>query len=246
MEVKSCHDAPNGFGIIQSYDTLYYQDEEELRKRENQLEGDIYNETATQRRFHLLEEVKDEPIEEEDRPQLSNLSSYQVKKEDLTNHIQSSYPAIFNVKNNNMEEPHPFQCPDCPKSFLQKTKLQRHVKTHSGERPYTCSYCQASFSRSEHLQRHVRKHTGERPYSCTVCQSAFTRKEHLQRHTRTHTGERPYKCTYCQESFLKKEHLQRHSRIHTGERPYQCSHCHESFSRSEHLQRHVQTHKGGE
>ncbi|XP_017035704.1 gastrula zinc finger protein XlCGF7.1-like [Drosophila kikkawai] len=250
MEVKSCHDAPNGFGIMQSYDTLYRQDEVALHK-ENQLEEEVYdNERGTRKRFQLLEQVKNEPIENDFlmKDHLFN-QSYQVKEEDLKDHIQSDYPVngtIFYVKNNNMEEQQPFKCTHCPKSFLQKPKLQRHIKTHSGERPYTCSYCQASFSRSEHLQRHVRKHTGERPYSCTLCQSAFTRKEHLQRHTRTHTGERPYQCGYCQESFLKKEHLQRHLRIHTGERPYQCNHCQESFSRSEHLQRHIQSHKEGE
>lgn len=44
------------------------------------------------------------------------------------------------------------------KSFMGSGDLQRHVRSHTGEKPYTCSACGKSFTRSAMLRRHTTMH----------------------------------------------------------------------------------------
>ncbi|XP_018006762.1 longitudinals lacking protein, isoforms H/M/V isoform X4 [Hyalella azteca] len=45
-----------------------------------------------------------------------------------------------------------------------------------------CHFCGRSFLRSWHLQRHLRSHTGERPFPCRLCPYRATHRSNLQRH----------------------------------------------------------------
>uniref|UniRef100_A0A8B9R5R6 C2H2-type domain-containing protein n=1 Tax=Anas platyrhynchos TaxID=8839 RepID=A0A8B9R5R6_ANAPL len=59
-----------------------------------------------------------------------------------------------------------FPCPECGKSFNQKSNLTRHRKIHTSEGPYKCSECGESFRMNRKLIRHQRLHMSE-PFKCT-------------------------------------------------------------------------------
>ncbi|XP_069489834.1 zinc finger protein 75A-like isoform X2 [Ambystoma mexicanum] len=84
------------------------------------------------------------------------------------------------------------------------------------ERYFKCDLCERSFNQKGHLNRHQRTHTGEKPYHCSVCKRRFSHNHSLLRHQRIHTGERPFKCTLCMISFKWKEGLRRHQLTHVG------------------------------
>lgn len=73
-----------------------------------------------------------------------------------------------------------------------------------------CQFCFKEFSFFSHLQRHIRTHTGERPFVCSICSKAFTQQVDLIRHCRIHTGERPFKCSLCDYSAVQASHLANH------------------------------------
>ena len=52
-----------------------------------------------------------------------------------------------------------------------------------------CQYCGKAFMQKSHLQRHTATHTGERRHSCSVCSKSFIEPGDLRKHMRTHSKE---------------------------------------------------------
>ncbi|KAG4074840.1 hypothetical protein HA402_009265 [Bradysia odoriphaga] len=161
----------------------------------------------------------------------------------------------------------PYQCDVCKKTFAVPARLDRHYRTHTGERPFGCDFCEKRFSVKENLQVHRRIHTKERPYKCEVCGRAFEHSGKLHRHYRIHTGERPHKCNVCNKTFIQSGQLVIHNRTHSGEKvlfwcttqffsrltinvfliqPYKCpvEGCGKGFTCSKQLKVHSRTHTG--
>nr|XP_034973997.1 LOW QUALITY PROTEIN: zinc finger protein 575 [Zootoca vivipara] len=136
----------------------------------------------------------------------------------------------------------PYQCKDCGKRFVYRSKLATHQWTHCAERPYKCPDCPKSFSYPSKLAAHRRTHTGERPYPCTLCPKRFGHRSKLAAHQWIHTPERPYKCADCPKSFCYPSKLAAHRRTHTGQRPYPCNRCGKSFCYPSKLAAHQQIH----
>ncbi|XP_004931871.1 myoneurin-like isoform X1 [Bombyx mandarina] len=132
-----------------------------------------------------------------------------------------------------------FACPQCPRTFAQKTNLQTHVKQHTGIKDHICEVCGAGFYSQKSLVRHNLIHRGERPFSCNLCSKRFIAMQSLRRHMRIHTGDKPFKCDICNKSFIQNHHLQNHMLTHTGDKPYSCEVCNVAFSYKVNLNNHV-------
>ena len=49
-----------------------------------------------------------------------------------------------------------FVCPVCCKGFRSKVDLERHVRTHTGEKPFQCQYCMHRSATKGNLKAHIR------------------------------------------------------------------------------------------
>lgn len=54
------------------------------------------------------------------------------------------------------------QCRFCSYTALYHSLLQRHERIHTGDRPFQCPNCPKRFVQKTHLETHLRQHTGER------------------------------------------------------------------------------------
>ncbi|XP_039389855.1 zinc finger protein 436-like isoform X3 [Mauremys reevesii] len=104
-------------------------------------------------------------------------------------------------------------------SFSKCSLLVKHCQqTCAGKGAYKCNECGQSFSQQQCLQRHLRSHTGERPYKCNECRKSFRHKTSLVLHRYSvHKSERPHKCPVCGQQFILRKRLIEHQRIHKEE-----------------------------
>lgn len=104
--------------------------------------------------------------------------------------------------------------PNCNKSFIQKTHLDIHRRTHTGAKPYVCTRegCGLTFSQRGNLKTHMRRHTGEKPFPCRICGKLFAQRGNVRSHEETHKGEKPYVCILdgCNKSFSQLGNMKTH------------------------------------
>jgi len=108
-----------------------------------------------------------------------------------------------------------FKCNVCGESFLQVTKLLKHV---DGEQHVSllCGICQFEAGDESEMLDHLDCHrTPGRPFSCQYCQSKFRSKRELGLHVLKHTDQAPYVCNICQKGFKWKQVLKMHMMTHS-------------------------------
>jgi len=74
-------------------------------------------------------------------------------------------------------------CPYCGKFFQNKSRLERHIRSHTGERPFKCDLCGDRFKQKCHLTAHVKRH---KDLKCPMCSEQFQLKLALIEHVNTH------------------------------------------------------------
>ena len=48
-----------------------------------------------------------------------------------------------------------YKCKYCGKLFLFPSYLERHLKSHTGEKPFVCELCGKSFTRNYGIKKHM-------------------------------------------------------------------------------------------
>ncbi|XP_066998936.2 zinc finger protein 182 isoform X2 [Anabrus simplex] len=145
----------------------------------------------------------------------------------------------------NAEERRPHACHLCPKRFVQKSKLNAHIRTHVQEPSYSCDRCGKRFHRKDVYAHHMYLHTNHRPYSCAHCGKAFASKFNLSAHMTMHSSSSrsaDYQCLDCGKKFKHKNTLTLHRKAHTGQFNYICSSCGKKFMKKSHYEGHLRSH----
>ncbi|XP_035386705.1 transcription factor HIVEP3 isoform X2 [Electrophorus electricus] len=68
---------------------------------------------------------------------------------------------------------------------LEGTTSRRERKPQKPGK-YVCTYCGRPCAKPSVLQKHIRSHTGERPYPCVPCGFSFKTKSNLYKHRKSH------------------------------------------------------------
>ncbi|XP_030645201.1 transcription factor HIVEP3 [Chanos chanos] len=67
------------------------------------------------------------------------------------------------------------------------TPKQKRERKPQKPGKYVCTYCGRACAKPSVLQKHIRSHTGERPYPCAPCGFSFKTKSNLYKHRKSHT-----------------------------------------------------------
>ena len=128
-----------------------------------------------------------------------------------------------------------FHCDQCDYAAKTKQTLQKHKLIHNMEREkIPCTKCPKTYIDKEHLNRHVKTHHDKIGLKCDKCPYVVSTEKKLKVHSRIH--ERPIKpqkikkllpCEQCGEEFSTKMELALHigAAHFSADEKYPCHLC---------------------
>ncbi len=108
-----------------------------------------------------------------------------------------------------------YSCQTYHKKIIWKSKLKRHIATHSGLKQFACELCGRAFTEQSSLQAHTEVvHDKIKNHVCNLCDKLFPSEYAMAEHMRVHTGEKPFKCHKCFLAFAQKCGLRQNMIVH--------------------------------
>lgn len=154
----------------------------------------------------------------------------------LKNHIQTIHKNI-----------RPYKCPfeNCTKEYSNQSRLDVHIRTHTGTKPFICPVCSKTFNEKGNLKTHIGFHTDSRPFKCPHCDKTYKTNGHLKDHMEIqHLNLRRFVCQICDSKFGRRSTLVAHIRTHTGEKAFKCKieGCEKRFAEKGNMEMHYKRH----
>ncbi|XP_075047931.1 zinc finger protein 770 [Mixophyes fleayi] len=138
------------------------------------------------------------------------------------------------------KKPEHLLCEFCDKVFPSRSKLERHLMIHTGQKPFTCALCGKSFRQKTHLKIHQLTHTQEKPFQCNQCLKSFKTPGKLLKHEELHknlSNVRGKSRSSRTESLEIKEESEEVFSVYVI--PFQCTSCEQCFETQEILDSHT-------
>ena len=103
-----------------------------------------------------------------------------------------------------------FTCDMCQSKFVDKYKLENHLRLHANLNIYKCNVCDKRYSSRRGLRGHLNLHTNPDKTKCKICQKVIPRPFDINNHLKTHSKDRLH-CKFCNKKFsLVSRHLKLH------------------------------------
>ena len=189
------------------------------------------------------------------------------------NHVL--YRVNIHIDNNHPDsEEKNFFCDHCPKSFIYKDSLKKHMDTVKEKERYQpkinikCDYCEEVFETTSTVKSHYALEHPNKPmilpghkrYNCDLCDAFYFEDHCLKKHfKKIHKSESKQQllsipCDYCNEKFTASFFLKKHYKnlhpgqpiIANGQNKYDCTKCCDFFFWKHELDAHLNLEHGVE
>ncbi|XP_045506076.1 zinc finger protein 25-like [Colias croceus] len=173
---------------------------------------------------------------------------YRLTWNDLVCVMCSDVFEDFNTLNTHMVEHFSnFTCDICGMCFLEKARLDAHLKRHKDDERHTCEVCGKVFKSNHYKDMHVDiVHKKIAIIRCPRCDECFMSYALKNKHlTEAHGQKRTYPCNLCDKVYNRQKTLTEHQRRnHQKVLKHQCEYCDQRFYLPSRLKEHMATHTG--